>query len=112
MKTITPEEFLDEIANLPSFQRTDKDFDDEAEEAFKKGCERPFNGQPHTFCGVRGSTMIERVNVRTIGDAVATILHRFEARTHTNLDMDTEAIAQNVCILIEKMMGIFPNLPE
>lgn len=112
MKTITPEEFLDELANLPSFQRTGKDFDDEDEKAFKKGLERPFNGQPHTFCGVRGSTVIERVRVRDIGDAVATILHRYEERTHTNLDMDTEATAQEVCLLVEKMMGTYPNLPE
>lgn len=112
MKIVNADELAEAIANLPSFQRTGKDFDDEAEVAFKKGLERPFNGQPHTFCGVRGSTVIERVRVRDIGDAVATIIHRYEERTHTNLDMDTEAAAQEVCLLVEKMMGIYPNLPE
>ena len=46
---------------------------------------------------------------RDLADAVTTELTRAQTRFGTS-SWDNDAVAQNVCVLVEKMMGIYPNV--
>jgi hypothetical protein len=99
---------LEAFMNVHAFQRVPYEHD-EAEERFMSGRKRPYVGQAHTANGARGQTEVRGVTVRDIADAVTTELHRFRARDPDGR-WDDDALAQNVSILIEKMMGIYPNV--
>lgn len=95
---------------------------------------RPYNGQPHTDAGVRGETLVAGLTMRDIVDCY--VMAVFDSSHHLNkgefyekaqngtwekndlfkLDdfnlIDPVAISQNLTCRIEKMMGIFPNVPE
>lgn len=94
---------------------------------------RPYKGQRHTVLGERGKTEIKSITFRDLHDAF--ILAAFDAgnfmlteeqnkrreqgRMFINeiyqLDLnrlDPIAWEQNMGVRIEKMMGIYPNIPE
>jgi hypothetical protein len=102
--------------------------------------DRPYNGQPHTCTGGRGSTEIRGVTFRDLRDCFirAVLLStggqpidgvcmrmKYEEACKGeaavlcendvygfNLDkLDPIAISQNLCCEVEKAMGIFPNVP-
>jgi len=97
--------------------------------------DRPYNGQPHTDTGVRGMTEIRGVTFRDMRDcfirAVLLSSHgispaglydeatKGEAAAICENDLygwdlnklDPMAVAQNLACEIEKIMGIYPNVP-
>ena len=85
---------------------------------------RPYDGQPHTDGGTRGKTLVEGLTMRDVADCV---VHAFlscagmerECPIRDDLysipdlnELDPGAVVQNVTCQIEKMMGIFPNVPD
>ena len=94
--------------------------------AWSNDRERPYDGQPHTDSGERGKTIVEGLTMRDIVDCyVRGYLYscpdgydRAESgkwtwnSLHEVEDIpDPMAVAQNMSVEIEKMMGIFPNVP-
>lgn len=96
--------------------------------------ERPYNGEAHTDYGKRGKTLVEGLTMRDICDCYVRGL--LLASSHLvpelyaeackgedakldrnniygfNLDeVDPGAVQQNMMCEIERMMGIFPNIP-
>jgi hypothetical protein len=101
--------------------------------------DRPYNGQPHTNTGIRGSTEIKGITFRDLRDCyIRAILLSTGAQKIGDKDMrplyeeadkgenaalcendlygfdfdklDPMAICQNLCCEVERVMGIFPNL--
>jgi len=85
---------------------------------------RPFDGQPHTDQGKRGKTFIVGLRMRDVCDCFvkgwldATMRgHLIEANAcdyrdvYSGEDPDPLAVMQNMMCHIEKMMGIYPNVP-
>lgn len=96
--------------------------------------DRPYGGQPHTCTGDRGQTEIKGVTFRDLRDAFirAAFLSAFDQRpAHYEqaqrgedaalcendlyaLDwnkLDPMAICQNLGLELERLMGIYPNVP-
>ena len=97
--------------------------------------DRPYNGQPHTDTGTRGATEIRGVTFRDLRDcfvrAVLLSSHgispeglydeatKGEAAALCENDLygwdlnrlDPAAVAQNLSCEVEKIMGIYPNVP-
>jgi hypothetical protein len=102
--------------------------------------DRPYNGQPHTCTGTRGATEIRGVTFRDLRDCfVRAVLLSTGAEVMDGVDMrpryeeankgenavlcendlygfnldrlDPMAIAQNLACEIEKVMGIYHNVP-
>ncbi len=84
--------------------------------------DRAYDGQSHTHNGIRGKEMVKGLTVRDITDCI--VKGFLDASggiplnpVHDdiyNIDLskrDPGAIIQNTVCHIEKMMGIFPNLP-
>ncbi len=79
---------------------------------------RPYNGQPWTDTGVRGSTEIKNVTMRDVTDCLRIALYEScgspeNVKSVYDLDIsncDPIAIEQNLTCNIEKIMGIYPNL--
>lgn len=91
---------------------------------------RLYNGQPHTSQGERGKQIIEGLTMRDLVDCF--VMGVLESSGDQELndkvrdgkwrysdvwddrcnDVDIMAVSQNMCCNIEKMMGIYPNLPE
>lgn len=103
--------------------------------------DRPYNGQPHTCTGIRGSTEIKGITFRDLRDCfIRAVLLSTGAEVISGKDMcplyeeankgekavlcendlygfdldrlDPMAICQNLCCEVERVMGIFPNVPE
>jgi len=103
--------------------------------------DRPYNGQPHTDTGTRGATEIKGITFRDLRDCfVRAVLLSTGAETIDGVDMcpryeeackgeaatlceedlygwnlnklDPIAIAQNLSCEVEKIMGIYPNVPK
>lgn len=98
--------------------------------------DRPYNGQPHTQTGERGATEIKGITFRDLRDCFirAVLLSSFgvsppglyeeankgEGATLCENDLygwdlnklDPMAISQNLACEVERLMGIFPNVPE
>ena len=98
--------------------------------------DRPYSGQPHTITGARGALEIRGITMRDLRDCFirAALLSAFEiAPTGTyeeankgesaalcendlygwNWDkLDPMAVCQNLGIEIEKLMGVYPNVPS
>jgi len=89
---------------------------------------RPYDGQPHTCNGIRGKTLVTGLTMRDISDCMvrgflaASAWQREGQPERTNpiyddiYDIDLEkidpgAVIQNSLCEIEKMMGIYPNIP-
>src|SRR5690606_9351099 len=83
--------------------------------------DRPYDGQPHTYTGERGKTLVSGLTMRDIRDCLiagcyaASGLPRDQyPRSIYQLhweEMDPMAIWQNMLCEIERRMGIFPNVP-
>ena len=96
--------------------------------------DRPYNGQPHTCTGERGRTEIKGVTFRDLRDCFirAAFLsandqrpaHYQDAtrRDHATLcendlygldgnKLDPMAVCQNLGLEVERLMGIYPNVP-
>jgi hypothetical protein len=99
--------------------------------AFSLDRDRPYDGRPHTGCGTRGKTLVSGLTMRDVSDCIvrgflaASALDRREAGIpeHENpcLDdiyqidlakIDPGAVIQCAMCEVEKMMGIFPNVPK
>lgn len=103
--------------------------------------DRPYSGQPHTDTGTRGATEIKGITFRDLRDCFirAVLLStgaevidgvnmrpRYEEADKGenaalcendlygfNLDrLDPMAICKNLCCEVERLMGIYPNVPE
>lgn len=91
---------------------------------------RPYNGQPHTDQGERGKTLVSGLTMRDVVDclkrAFALSTHHLNPKEYAiadkggldfslyDLDLsdfDPGAVGQNLTCEIERMMGIFPNVP-
>jgi hypothetical protein len=91
---------------------------------------RPYNGQPWTDTGIRGQQLVEGLTMRDICDCYIRgiisscnddyLKRKMEENTlkwddiydvDFN-DIDLHAIRQNLTCHIERMMGIFPNVPK
>src|SRR5690606_27824355 len=97
---------------------------------YRNDRERPYNGQSWTVEGVRGSTEVKGVTFRDIHDCFikAFLLSSGEGKYYDRAengtwrpqdiyeidlnDIDPIAVSQNLGIEIEKMMGIYPNVPQ
>jgi len=98
---------------------------------------RPYDGQPHTDTGLRGMTAISGITFRDLRDCYIRAVclakggndeknmpYYNEAMKGENAVLcendiykligsaDGMAICQNLCCEIEKIMGIFPNIPQ
>ena len=84
--------------------------------------DRPYDGHPHTDQGERGKTLVEGLTMRDVADCI--VIGFLEASgsypdnpTRNDMYEVTEApspgaIIQCAVCNVEKMMGIFPNIPE
>lgn len=84
---------------------------------------RAYDGQAHTHLGERGKEQINGLTMRDVADCIvlgfldAAGMER-ESPIHDDIytinlnDIDPGAVIQNTMSHIEKMMGIFPNVPE
>jgi hypothetical protein len=87
---------------------------------------RLYDGPPHMVHGDRGRQMVEGLTVRDVHDAfvravfLATGLNEEERREDGIADLydidfselDPGAIGQSLMCELERMMGIYPNIPE
>ena len=81
---------------------------------------RPYDGQPHTTDGTRGQQLVEGLTMRDIKDCYIRAL--FESSglpveewpndVYQLEGLDPLAVWQNLGCNLEKMMGIFPNVPR
>jgi hypothetical protein len=89
--------------------------------------DRPYDGQPHTDQGERGRQIVTGLTMRDICDCF--IMAYLESSGQPELvdlvehgtwmyndvyavrDVDPIAVAQNLTCNVEKMMGIYPNIP-
>ena len=100
--------------------------------------DRPFTGQPQTYQGERGKTEVKGIRFRDLADCVARVFvdaagfdiedevvrdelyRRAEDGTLNYNDlytlnlskMDPVALIQNIGCRVEKVMGIYPNVPR
>ncbi len=98
--------------------------------------DRPFTGQRHTASGERGKTEVCHIRFRDLSDCAARafvcsmgytgdhplfkLRHRAADGTLNYNDLyllalseiDPQAFIQNLCVEVEKAMGIYPNVPS
>jgi hypothetical protein len=92
--------------------------------AFSLERDRPYDGQPHTDCGVRGKTLVTGLTMRDVSDcivrgflAAAGIPERGNPCHDDIYQIDLAKIDPGAVIScsmceVEKMVGISPNLPK
>jgi hypothetical protein len=99
------------LEGLPGFTLADRG-DDENEDRLRGARSRPYSGQPWTYHGERGQLIVTGLTMRDVGDCVATAFNRVCAHNPGAPvgSLDTEALGQNVLILLEHLQGIFPNI--
>lgn len=97
--------------------------------------DRPYNGPPHTDTGARGATEIRGITFRDLRDCCIRAMFlsahglvpealyheakKGEAAALSENDVykwdlsriDLIAVARNISIEVEKLMGIYPNIP-
>ena len=95
---------------------------------------RPFTGQPHTDQGARGMAYVEGIRFRDVADCLVKAFAQacadptiqnllgdkidngtLEYKDMYKIDLsqiDPTAVIQNLTCNIERVMGIFPNLPD
>ena len=94
--------------------------------------DRPFTSQPHSWNGERGKTEVRGIRFRDLDDCLVKALVDSapdvsdELRSRANdgtlnwndlydldfSDVDPIAIVQNLGCRVEKVMGIYPNVPR
>jgi hypothetical protein len=84
---------------------------------------RPYDGQPHTDQGERGKTLVAGLSMRDVSDCIvrgfldAAGIER-EVPIHDDIynvelgEIDPGAVIQSAMCHVERMMGIFPNVPQ
>lgn len=125
---------------MPDFnQAMDQAFRDLGAYGWSMKRDRPYDGQPHTDLGVRGSTEVRGVTFRDLRDcwiraAFQASAHLFPDETPSFYDeaekgeeaalceqdlyridwdkIDPMAVFNNFSCEVEKLMGIYPNVPE
>ena len=84
---------------------------------------RAYDGQPHTDQGERGQQIVRGLTMRDISDAIVLGFLdaggvKRECPIHDDIyrldlnELDPGAIIQNALCHIERMMGIYPNVPK
>jgi len=91
---------------------------------------RPYDGQPHTDAGIRGATLVKGLTFRDIKDCfvkgalLASCDEELSDLVRDNdwlqddiyridwKNVDPIAVAQNMSVEMERMMGIYPNVPK
>ncbi len=85
---------------------------------------RPYDAQPHTDGGIRGKTLVEGLTMRDVADCIVLAFlscagMERENPIHDDLysipdlnELSPGAVIQNAMCNVEKMMGIFPNVPK
>jgi len=98
--------------------------DTQGSSAFSLDRARPYDGQPHTDAGERGKTLVEGLTMRDVKDCfvrgflAASDLLVSELPVTDDLygidlnKIDPVAALQNTMCEVEKMMGIYPNVPQ
>jgi len=97
---------------------------------FRNDRDRPYDGQPQTSLGERGKTIVEGLTMRDVHDCIimGMISASTEGKDQDKVgdmtwcandvyklpwdEMDPIACVQNAMCNIEKMMGIYPNVPK
>lgn len=95
--------------------------------------DRPYLGQPHTTTGERGKTEVRGVTFRDLRDCFIravclstgpgplynqavrgenAVLCENDLYSITWNNLDPMAVCRNLCCEVERIMGIFPNVPE
>ena len=74
----------------------------------------PYTGQPHTDYGERGKTEVKGIKFSDMYQAVSVAIKEscVDREEFHSLPIDPEAVAQNLTCNVEKLMGIFPNVPS
>lgn len=90
---------------------------------------RPYDGQPQTVDGKRGSELVAGLTMRDVRDCfVKGVLRSTGETEHNSLvtkdvwkatdvytvdatQLDMLAVSQNMLVEMERMMGIYPNVP-
>jgi|ERR1035437_2890080 hypothetical protein len=83
--------------------------------------DRPYNGQSHTDLGTRGRTEIRGITFRDLRDCFVRACFQASGLSKNEWPkslydlpwnhMDAIAVQQNLSCEVEKLMGIFPNVP-
>jgi len=83
---------------------------------------RPYDGQPHTDYGERGTQEVSGITMRDLKDAFFRACFESSGLEIKDWpgsiydlpwrDMDIIAVSQNLTCNVEKMMGIYPNVPR
>lgn len=109
---VNPEDLIKTIKSLPSFAQVERRDDDDDEVRLQVATERPYSGQPWTAHGKRGKRLIVGLTMRDIGDCAVTAFNRTRMRDPGAPigSIDAEALGQEVLMLVEHLMGIFPNI--
>ena len=123
---------LEPLVILPP-QTLQEMFDDcKGSSAYRNDRERPYDGQIHTDYGLRGQTKIKGITFRDLKDCFIKgcllscydgnpeLYQRVEDGNWLPDDVykidfnrvDIIAVAQNMSIEVEKLMGIYPNVPK
>ena len=73
-----------------------------------------YKGQIHTDYGERGRQIISGIKHSDLYQAVSVAIKESckDEAEFEKIPIDVEAVAQNLSCLVEKMMGIFPNVPD
>lgn len=85
-------------------------FEDRGDKAMMAHRERPYLGQLHTDHGERGKTEVKGLTMRDIADCIARGFAQ-AVRPEDKWTFSEEAMVQCAMVNVEKMMGIFPNVP-
>lgn len=73
-----------------------------------------YNGQIHTSYGERGKAEIKGIKFSDLYQAISVAIKQscMNEEEFDKIPIDVEAVAQNLNCNIEKLMGIFPNIPK
>lgn len=84
--------------------------------------DRPYDGQVHTDLGERGRTEVRGLTMRDLRDCFMRACFLSSGLPESEwpasiyklpwATMDPVAISQNLTCEVERMMGIFPNVPQ
>ena len=90
--------------------------------AFSLERDRPYDGQPHTDRGKRGQEIVKGLTMRDVSDCIVRGFldaagHQSDFPIHDDMykldlnEVDPGTVIQNAMCHVERMMGIYPNVP-
>jgi hypothetical protein len=121
---------VDAFVILPPRTLTEMFDDCNGSSAHSNDRDRPYDGQPHTDYGLRGKTKIKGITFRDLRDCYikGCLLSSGEGTLYNRAiegswlpedvykidweQIDPIAVAQNMSVEVEKLMGIYPNVPK